>query len=161
MRKSISEDLQLFFTGGFPAVLQTKCYNNLAILGIGGNIGNVKRRFKKLLLFLKSNPKIRPIATAPILKNPPFGYMEQADFYNSIIAVDTTFSPQELLHYALYIEKRFKRERTFKNAPRTLDVDIIFFEDKIVNKKDLFIPHPFWSERESVIIPLKFLLEFR
>ncbi len=97
------------------------------------------------------------LATAPILKNPPFGFLDQPDFFNSLIEVETSFSPKELLHFCFWLEKRFKRRRTFKNAPRTLDVDIIFYDDIHIDTKDLQIPHPHWFERESVIIPLRFL----
>ncbi len=160
MKRRLSDELELIFTGKFPAILQRGCKHHFALLGIGGNIGNVPRRFKKLLALLQHNPRIKPIATAPLLKNPPFGYLEQPYFFNSVIAVDTTLSPKQLLRYALYIERRLKRVRTFKNAPRTLDVDIIFYEERKIATKELTIPHPFWSERESVIIPLKFVLEF-
>lgn len=108
---------------------------------------------------LKNNPRISLKATSPILKNPPFGFLDQPDFYNGVIAFETNMSPRELLRYGLYLEKRMKRERTFKNAPRTLDIDIIFFNDLKIEEKDLVIPHPFWSERESVVKPMRYILE--
>ena len=144
----------LYFAPEFPKRFPEKHRRHRALLGIGGNIGNVPRRFKKLLQTLKNNPHIRVVQSAPILKNPPFGYLEQNDFFNSLLLVDTSLSPRVLLHTLLYLEKRFKRKRTFKNAPRTLDIDIIFYDDIVTQSKDLTIPHPRWSERESVLIPL-------
>ncbi|MRI59154.1 MAG: 2-amino-4-hydroxy-6-hydroxymethyldihydropteridine diphosphokinase [Epsilonproteobacteria bacterium] len=148
----------LYYTAFYPGRFGS-FHKSVAILGLGGNIANVPRRFKKVALQLLRHPKVRLIASAPILKNPPFGYLDQPHFYNTVIAVDTTLSPKELLRFVLYLERRYKRVRTFKNAPRSLDIDIIFYADRIINIKDLTIPHPFWHQRESVIIPLRFLLE--
>ncbi len=154
MKKVLTNDLTLYFTSEFPKKFSTKVSRHRALLGIGGNVGNVPRRFKKLLQTLKNNPRIRVIQSTPILKNPPFGYVEQSDFFNSLLVIDTSLSPKALLYTLLYLEKRFKRKRTFKNAPRTLDIDIIFYDDIVMQSKDLTIPHPHWFERESVLIPL-------
>ncbi len=150
---------ELYFLPKFPGCFAQDIRHTPVILGIGGNIGNVSRRFKKLALLLRSHPKVRLVRSAPILKNPPFGYLEQPDFYNSVLLVDTTLSPRELLHFVLYVEKRFGRVRTFKNAPRTLDIDIIFYDNMRIKRKDLTIPHPHWMERESVVVPLYYLGE--
>ena len=157
MRKELSSDLVLYFSDLFPARFGQKGMPHHALLGIGGNIGEVKRRFHKLTAILRHHPRINLLATAPILKNPPFGFLDQPDFFNSVILVETTFAPKELLLFCFWLERRFKRRRTFKNAPRTLDVDIIFYDDISIDTKDLQIPHPHWWERESVIIPLRFL----
>jgi len=160
MKKRLTDSLTLFFDPLFP-----KCFANpsrhRALIGVGGNIGNVKRRFKKVALLLRSHPKVRLIATAPLLKNPPFGYTDQPFFYNTLFLVDTDLPPKALLHFLLRLERRFKRVRTFKNAPRTLDLDIIFYDDVKLNSSELTIPHPHWHQRESVIIPLTFLGEMR
>ncbi len=157
MRKELSSDLVLYFSDLYPRSFGQNGMSHRALLGIGGNIGAVRRRFHKLLAILRHHPRINVLATAPILKNPPFGFLDQPDFFNSLIEVETSFSPKELLHFCFWLEKRFKRRRTFKNAPRTLDVDIIFYDDIHIDTKDLQIPHPHWFERESVIIPLRFL----
>jgi 2-amino-4-hydroxy-6-hydroxymethyldihydropteridine diphosphokinase len=161
LKKRLNIELELYFESEFPKVFSKKVRNNMALIGVGGNLGSVKIRFKKLLLSLKNNPHLRVIKTAPILKNPPFGYKNQPFFLNTLLLVDTPLSPFSLLSRLLYIEKRFKRERRFKNAPRTLDLDIIFYEDKKISTKKLTIPHPFWSKRESVIIPLRYLGEIK
>jgi len=157
MKKRLSPHLTLYFEGLYPKRFK-KGYPN-AIIGIGGNVGDVKKRFKKVAMMLKNHPRVKLIATSAILKNPPFGYKDQPDFYNSVIAVESKLSPKELLHFLLSLERRFKRKRIFKNAPRTLDLDILFYKNIHYNTKELTIPHPKWQERESVIIPLRFLLE--
>jgi len=92
-----------------------------------------------------------------MLKNPPFGYVDQDDFLNSIITVSTSMSPNETLRFLLHTEKRFGRKRSFANAPRTLDLDILFFDDLKIDRPHLKIPHPQWCERESVLIPMSFM----
>ena len=63
------------------------------------------------------------------LENPPFGFLDQDDFYNAVIVIQVDMQAKELLSYLLRLEKKFGRKRSFANAPRTLDLDIIFFED--------------------------------
>ena len=132
-----------------------------ALLGIGGNIGDVPRRFNHLYIFLKKSPLIEIVETAPIFKNPPFGYLEQDDFYNSLIFIRTTLLPKALLRYILHTEKRFARRRLFANAPRTLDIDMIFYEYKKINTPTLTVPHPAWKQRESVTVPLLYMSKVR
>lgn len=94
------------------------------------------------------------LATSLILKNPPFGYTNQDDFFNSIIVLQTNMRPKQLLDYLLRVEKKFQRKRSFADAPRTLDLDIVFFNNEIINTPTLCIPHHGWGKRESVLIPL-------
>jgi len=138
----------------FPAKIKKSNKPHKALIGIGCNMGNCIRRFKKLYHFLNSHPKIDIIQTSIIYKNPPFGYLDQDDFYNSILIIKTNFSPFELLNFLLYTEKKFGRIRSFKNAPRTLDLDIIMFDELKINTKRLIVPHPFFKKRDSVLIPL-------
>jgi len=158
LKRKIDKDLELFYIENFPFTnLNPKKLPHIVTIGIGGNLGDVKRRFKKLFNFLKTNSKISIISTSPLLKNPPFGYKDQPDFYNAVIILYTIMKPEEFLKYALNLEKRFGRVRTFKNAPRTLDIDIIFFDNLKIDKENLKIPHPKWKERVSVVIPLSLL----
>ena len=130
-------------------------YNYNVLLGVGGNVGDMVRRFEHLYFFLVQSPYLCIVETSPILKNPPFGYYDQSDFYNATIHIKTFLSPREILRYVLKVEKLFGRVRSFANAPRTLDIDIIFYENREINREDLVLPHPHWSERDSVLIPLK------
>lgn len=154
--RKLSSTLTLYKETGFPASYQTAThFRHRAIIGIGGNVGDVKRRFYHLLVFLKRQKNIAVLHTAPILQNPPFGYTEQEDFLNSVIEISTSMQPRELLAFLLRTEKRFGRRRSFANAPRTLDLDLIFFDRVKMNTSKLTLPHPHWSERESVVIPLQ------
>jgi len=155
-RKVLNAQHTLIFTPHFP--YNTNSYSgNKALLGIGGNIGDVVRRFEHLFWYFRRSSFIRVIETAPILKNPPFGFKEQEDFYNSLLLVETRLTPQALLRYVLRVEKVFGRKRSFQDAPRTLDIDIIFYENVTMETKALTLPHPGWMKRSSVLVPLTYM----
>lgn len=158
MKKKINNDLTLFFTPNFPyksSFISNKKY--LVTIGIGGNLGDVKKTFNKLFLCLKNDNKYTLVKTSPLLLNPPFGYLEQNHFLNGIIQLKTNLSPDEFLKNMHRLENRFGRKRSFQDAPRTLDIDIIFFDNKKINTEKLIIPHKDWANRESVIIPLNYM----
>jgi len=155
-RKILNDKLTLISTPYFP-------YNGSsrggykALLGIGGNVGDVLRRFEYLFVYFKRSRFLHIIETAPILKNPPFGYTEQKYFYNSLLLVETRLRPKALLRYVLRVERLFGRRRSFQDAPRTLDIDIIFYENVTMETKTLILPHHGWRERSSVLIPLSYM----
>jgi 2-amino-4-hydroxy-6-hydroxymethyldihydropteridine diphosphokinase len=129
-------------------------FKHTAFIGIGGNVGDVKKRFDRVFRYFASSSLIYINKTSPILQNPPFGYADQNDFFNAVIVTQTSLSAQGLLKFLLHTEKIFGRERSFKNAPRTLDLDIIFFDTAKFMQKNIIIPHPKWQERISVLLPL-------
>ncbi len=160
MKRKLTDKLSLFYTNNYPFVnsrLSNKVYE--ITLGIGGNIGDIKNRFNKLFLYLKSNTKIDIVKTSPILQNPPFGYLDQDDFLNAIIVIKTNKTPSEVLRLCWIYENRLGRKRSFKDAPRTLDIDIIFIKKQNkylnLNTKDLIVPHIGYKQRASVLIPLE------
>jgi len=158
VRKRLSKDLTLYFDKHYPYLNPKKSNKkHTVILGIGGNIPSVRRRFEKLFYYLQKNNLVDIIETSPILKNPPFGYLNQDDFFNAIITIKTNLNPDKILRFALRTEHIFKRKRAFKNSPRTLDIDILFFDKIAINKRHLVIPHPKYHQRESVLIPLSYL----
>jgi len=156
IKRTISPQYTIIKTAQYPALFESRGGSKV-LLGIGGNIGDVVRRFEHLLVFLKRSNLVRVIETAPILKNPPFGYRQQADFYNSLLLVETKLTPKTLLRYVLRVEKLFGRKRSFQDAPRTLDIDIIFYENVVMDTSTLKLPHSGWRERASVLIPLSYM----
>lgn len=144
-------------TSNYPYISNKKTNNHTVLLGIGGNVGNVVRRFEHLFWFFRRSNHIRILQTSPILKNPPFGYHDQSFFYNALVLIDTRLSPAQLLRFILNVEKKFGRKRSFKNAPRTLDIDMIKYDKLILNKSNLVLPHPFWNTRNSVLLPLSWM----
>ena len=125
-----------------------------ALLGIGGNIGDVLRRFMHLFVYLQRQRKVHIVETSPLLKNPPFGFLDQSDFLNGLMLIETDMTPRQLLQYVLRVEKKFGRKRLFKDGPRTLDIDLIFYENITMESEVLTLPHPGWMQRASVLIPL-------
>ena len=155
LKRTIGENLTQLRSRGFP--FRANACSPLryaAVIGIGGNVGDVTRRFSHLLHFLRREKKIEVCQTSSILKNPPFGYLDQPFFYNAVIVIKTNMQPYALLEYLHRVEKRFGRVRSFKDAPRTLDLDILFFDNRKIATKNLIIPHKEWYKRESVTIPL-------
>jgi 2-amino-4-hydroxy-6-hydroxymethyldihydropteridine diphosphokinase len=155
LKRKLNEKLTVFKGLRFP--YKSKATSPLryqAVVGIGGNIGDVKRRFEHLYTSLKRDVRVDLQESSLILKNPPFGYTEQEDFFNSILVIKTSMQPKAFLDYLMRVETKFGRRRSFANAPRTLDLDIIFFDNRVIKSQKLTIPHPSWQTRESVIIPL-------
>lgn len=158
MKKILDQSHCLIKAKHFPYKSYNTAYKrHTVLLGVGGNVGDNIKRFQKLLIFLQKDKRINVHASSLILKNPPFGYTEQADFYNTVIKISTNLKPLALLRYVKWLEKRFARVKNFENGPRTLDLDIIFFDKLSYNNKILQIPHPKWQERASVLVPLYFL----
>lgn len=158
MKKKLTPELTIFKTSNFPRKIKNDSRKrHFVTIGIGGNIGNTKKTFDKLFLYLKSDSRFDILMTSPLLLNPPFGFLEQNEFLNGIIALKTNLAPNDFLKNMLRLEKRLGRKRSFQDAPRTLDIDIIFFDNKKINTEKLIIPHKNWAHRESVIIPLKYM----
>jgi len=164
MKKILNKDLTLYFNNIFPyriglnSLKQKKHKKaNTITIGIGGNIGDVRKRFKLLFLMLKKDSRFVLESTSAVLKNPPFGYLQQSDFFNTVIILKTNLSPIAALNTFQRYEYRFKRTRSFQDAPRTLDIDIIFYNNIRMNTKRLTIPHKGHKNRPSVLIPLHYI----
>ena len=124
------------------------------VVGVGGNVGDVKRRFERLFFEIQKEKRVDLQESSLILKNPPFGYTAQDDFFNSILVLKTSMQPKTFLGFLMRMETKFGRRRSFANAPRTLDLDIIFFGNRVIKTPKLTVPHASWETRESVVIPL-------
>ena len=129
---------------------------NTFTIGIGSNKGQSFRIFNQLFLWLARHRSFTILSTSPIYQNPAFGYTPQSDFYNATLTLQTPLSLREVFSIIFYLERKFARPRIreFKNAPSTIDIDLIFFNHLKLNYPHLKLPHPYWKQRESVIIPL-------
>ena len=103
---------------------------------------------------LAALPATRVVATSKLHRTAPVGYAEQPDFVNACALLETALEPRPLLEALLAIEKRHGRVRGIPNGPRTLDLDIVLYGDRVVDEPGLAIPHPRAHERAFVLLPL-------
>ena len=97
---------------------------------------------------------VRITGTSPVYRTPPWGVTEQAPFLNAVLWVETALEPEPLLDLLLDLERRRKRVRTVRNGPRTLDLDLLSYEDRVLETERLTLPHPRLHERAFVLVPL-------
>ena len=121
-------------------------------LALGSNIGDRAANLKAAIKAIK--PEVNTTKCSPVYETPPWGYDDQPRFLNQVIEAETDLSPGELLSHLKETEKLLGREKTFKNGPRVIDLDIIFYDDLVVNSPPLVIPHAHMQERAFVLIPL-------
>ncbi|WP_334085227.1 2-amino-4-hydroxy-6-hydroxymethyldihydropteridine diphosphokinase [Helicobacter typhlonius] len=140
-----------------------KQWRNEFILSLGSNMPKNKCDSIAILelLFIRfnANKRIEILATSPIWRNPPFGFKAQNDFYNAIMICGSNMGLGEVYRLIFYSERYFGRgrKRTFKNAPRTLDVDLVCFNSLRVKLPRLQIPHSGYFARPSIMLPLSFI----
>ncbi len=99
-------------------------------------------------------PRVQVIAESPIYETPPWGYLEQPAFLNQVVQGNTRLKPETLLTYLKQLEIKMGRTPTVRYGPRLIDIDILFYDDLILDKPNLAIPHPHLHERAFVLVPL-------
>lgn len=127
---------------------------NKAYLGLGTNMGDRETYLSSAENLLDNYENITVTNKSKIYETKAWGYTDQADFLNMCIEIKTSLNEYELLKVCQEVELKLNRERIIRWGPRTIDVDILFFNDIILNNEDLYIPHPRISERAFVLIPL-------
>lgn len=126
---------------------------NNAFLLIGGNMGNVSQNLDKAIRSISQTcGKIIMVSSA--YQTAAWGKTDQPDFLNQAIHINTPLEPVELLHQLLQIERDMGRERIEKYGPRVIDIDIIFYEQCILDLRELTIPHPQVANRRFALAPL-------
>ena len=123
------------------------------IIAIGTNLGDKKENIKKAIEKIQEN-KIKVVKVSSIYETAPYGYTNQPAFLNCVLLGETALSPEELLKTLLTIEKEMGRVRKIHWGPRIIDLDIIFYDDLVINKPFLKIPHPDMQNREFVLKPI-------
>lgn len=122
-------------------------------IGIGSNLVDKKKNIQNAIKSVKEKCKI--LKASSLCETEPVAYKKQDWFLNCAIEVGTELEPLELLDFLQSIEKKMGRVRTIKNGPRIIDLDILFYDDKIINEPNLTVPHPRLHERLFVLEPLK------
>ena len=129
------------------------------ILALGSNQGTPKENLDRAVDALKTIGTV--VEVAPYIISKPEGYSNQADFINTVLILETQLEPMPLLRALKQLEKSLGRVPTFANGPRVIDLDILFYEDKVLfedaDDYTLFIPHPRLHEREFVLKPLSYI----
>ena len=132
-----------------------------AYLSIGSNMGDRKAYLEAAIEELKKVETIREIKVSEIIETEPYGYTDQDKFLNAAIGFETLLTPEALLSVCHEIEKKGKRERKIHWGPRTLDLDIIFYDDLISQEDDLCIPHVEMHKRSFVLEPLEEIAPYK
>ncbi len=126
---------------------------NKIFLITGGNIGNRKKNLETAAALIEK--RVGEIVNhSKIYETEAWGITDQPSFYNQVLLIESKFSAKEVLDLILNIETEMGRKRTVKNAARIIDIDILFFNNSIVNEQNLIIPHPEIANRKFVLLPL-------
>src|SRR6185369_13670537 len=134
--------------GMTPAVRVT------AYVGLGANLGEPRQQLEDALVAMGGLPHTRIAARSSFYRSAPVGYQAQPDFVNAVAALDTGLAPGVLLEGLQGIERRHGRERSFPDAPRTLDLDLLLYGEEQIARPGLTVPHPRMHERAFVLRPL-------
>ena len=127
---------------------------HLAFIGLGSNLENPRCQLQRALAKLGELPGTCLVAQSSLYRSAPLGFPDQPDFVNAVAKIATALSPQALLQALLQIEQSHGRERTFRNAPRILDLDILLYDAMQLHEHGLTIPHPQMHRRAFVLLPL-------
>ncbi len=125
-----------------------------AYVALGSNMGNSKAHLDGATKALQADEKVRVLKVADYIVTKPYGGVEQDDFVNSAMVIETLYSPEELLDRLHEIEADHDRERIIHWGPRTLDLDILLYEGVVMDTPDLIIPHKDMHNREFVLKPM-------
>jgi len=121
-------------------------------IALGANLGDRYGILKQAVAHLP--PPVLPRASSPVYQTAPWGFSDQPDYLNQVIEAGTDLEPLELLRYLKALEIRLGREPTFRYGPRKIDLDILFYDDLILDTPELAIPHPRLHVRDFVLVPL-------
>ncbi len=124
-----------------------------AFIGLGGNVGDSRQILTDAVVCLAQIPSIQINGRSCFYISSPVDAPGN-DYINNVISISTTLEPKSLLHACQAVEQRFGRERPYDKAPRTLDIDVLLYEDLVYNEPELIIPHPRMTERMFVLLPL-------
>ena len=126
----------------------------ISYIGIGSNLGDKVDQCEKAITEILKADQNKLLAKSSFFKTKPVGYRCQDWFINGVIKIETELSPLQLLRALKRIESQLGREETFRWGPRSIDLDILFFDGKEIRTEELQIPHPLLQERQFVLTPL-------
>lgn len=134
-------------TGGMRPIRQ-------AVLALGSNLGERLQRLQGGVAAIEDTPEVKIVAISSVYETAPVDSApDSGPYLNAVVLIDTTLTVHQLLDRALAIEDAFGRDRSVKNAPRTLDVDLIVVGQRVADDDQLTLPHPRAHERAFVLVP--------
>ena len=125
-----------------------------AFVGIGANLGDPVAQVREAIAALAGLPQTRLVAASSLYRTAPLGYTAQDDFVNAACLLETALAPRALLDRLRAIEAAAGRERSFRNAPRTLDLDLLLYGGETIAEPGLAVPHPRLHERAFALAPV-------
>lgn len=125
-----------------------------AFIGLGSNLANPAARVVQAMQLIDQLSNTRVLARSSLYRSAPVGYLDQPDFINAVVKVETALAPLALLQALLALEQQNGRTREFQNAPRTLDLDVLLYGDLQHHEHGLTVPHPQMHKRAFVLQPL-------
>lgn len=125
-----------------------------AFIGLGANLGDPEAQVRRAFAALAELPRTRLLAASSLYRSAPVGVVAQLDFVNAVGKIETALSARALLEALLAEESRFGRTRESPHAPRTLDLDLLLYADRVIAEPGLVVPHPRMHERAFVLAPL-------
>lgn len=124
-------------------------------LGLGSNLDEPQKQLRSAITTLADSDKIELIRASSLYRTAPVGPAGQPDYYNAVAEINTTLESLQLLHRLQQIENRQGRIRKEKWGARVIDLDILLYDDQLIELPELKVPHPYMKERNFVLIPLK------
>jgi 2-amino-4-hydroxy-6-hydroxymethyldihydropteridine diphosphokinase len=127
-----------------------------ALLGLGGNLGDVRQNLDRAVELLCEDGRAKLSAQSSDFRTPPWGVEDQPAYVNRCLILETDLDPQALLERALAVERALGRDRARERrwGPRPIDIDLLSYDDVILDEPGLKLPHPHWAERAFVLVPL-------
>lgn len=127
---------------------------HIVFVGLGSNLADPVAQVSRALDALTGLPQTRVLKRSSLYRSAPMGYLDQPDFINAVAKIETELAPRALLDTLLALEKECGRTREFLNAPRTLDLDVLLYDDLVHHEHGLTVPHPQMHRRSFVLQPL-------
>ena len=129
-------------------------HGHVAYIGLGSNLQDPHGQLRRAFADIEGLPDTSVVAQSSLYRSAPIGLLDQPDFVNAVAKISTALTPQELLKALLDIEHQHGRERSVRNAPRTLDLDVLLYDELQLHEHGLSIPHPQMHLRAFVLQPL-------
>lgn len=134
--------------------MNTQVSRVMAFVALGSNLNDPRHQVEAGFAALAGLPDTACRARSSLYATTPVGYADQPDFINAVAAIETALAARALLDALLETERQRGRNRTFPNAPRTLDLDLLLYDGQVIDEPGLIVPHPRMHQRAFVLVPL-------